>query len=214
MRGVTVGDTVTGAAGSFLFHVPTIGSYRVRAIRIGYAGRITEPIAVEPKVESSIRLGLRPAALPLDTLTVVAESVTTEQWVPWLADQGFYQRKREGLGSFLTREQIENKDPLTVADLLKGMPGELVRCGAPRSWGMSMRAATSMFLGRKCQPTVVLDGAVVSVGGSARTSSGNVDLIDPHNLEAIEVYPGPAGVPVQYSGYMSPCGAILLWSRR
>ena len=34
------------------------------------------------------------------------------------------------------------------------------------------------------------------------------------NLEAIEVYPSPAGLPVQYSGYLSPCGAILLWSRR
>ena len=114
----------------------------------------------------------------------------------------------------MTRQEIEKKDPLIVADLLEGMPGVRVRCGTPVSCTITMRAATSMFLGKKCQPTVVLDGAVVSMGGTARDASGNVDLIDPHNIEAIEVYPGPAGVPVQYSGYMSPCGAILLWSRR
>ena len=63
-----------------------------------------------------------------------------------------------------------------------------------------------MFILRGCTPTVVLDGAVVG--------RGDVDVVAPHSLEAIEVYPSAAGVPVQYSGYLSPCGAILLWSRR
>ena len=69
-----------------------------------------------------------------------------------------------------------------------------------------------MFIGKGCAPTVVLDGVVVTAGGSGGT--GDLDSFNPFNLEAIEIYPSPAGVPVQYSGYMSPCGAVLLWSRR
>jgi hypothetical protein len=87
-----------------------------------------------------------------------------------------------------------------------------VRCAGPLRCAITMRAANTMFLGKPCAPTVVLDGAVVTVGGSR--GSGDVNWVDPHNLEALEVYPSPAGVPVQYSGYMSPCGAILMWSRR
>jgi hypothetical protein len=59
----------------------------------------------------------------------------------------------------------------------------------------------------------VLDGVVLRVGGTG--GSGSLDgLLNPFDIEAIEVYPSPAGVPVQYSGYMSPCGAIIAWSRR
>jgi hypothetical protein len=39
-------------------------------------------------------------------------------------------------------------------------------------------------------------------------------LLDPFNIEAVEIYTSPAGVPVQYKGYLSPCGAIIAWSRR
>lgn len=211
-RGVTVRDTVTGASGDFTFDLPVIGSYRVRAVRIGYAGRITEPIGVDAKLESRIRLVLRPNPLSLDTLTVVAESVATEQWVPWLADVRFYDRRHKGFGHFLTRQEIEKKQPEVVTDLLRDMPGIRLACPSRRSCSILMPAAGLMFIGKTCAPTVVLDGAVVSVGGTG--GSGDVNWENPHDLEAIEVYPSPAGLPVQYAGYMSPCGAVLLWSRR
>ena len=62
-------------------------------------------------------------------------------------------------------------------------------------------------------PSVVLDGAVLQVGGVSGGLSAD-ELLNPFNIEAVEVYPSAAGVPVQYGGYMSPCGAIVAWSRR
>jgi len=211
-RDVTVGSAVTGLSGSFMFHLPAAGDYRIRAIRIGYASRITEPIGVDTRFETSIQVVLLPNPVPLDTLTVVAENVPAEKRIPWLADDGFYDRRRKGFGYFLTHEEIEKKHPLVVADLLKGMAGVEVHCSGPFSCAITMAGSSSMFLGKPCAPRVVLDGAVVSVGGSR--GSGSVNWFQVTSLEAIEVYPSAAGMPVQYAGYMSPCGAILLWSRR
>jgi len=203
-RGAMVADAVTGAAGSFMFRLPGFGAYQVRAKRIGYASRITEPIAADSTFAYSIQVGLPANPVPLDTLTVVAEKVTVEKQVPWLADAGFYRRRRMGFGHFLDREEIEKKHPLVVTDLLEGMPGVEVHCSSALSCGVTM-AGSQMFIGKPCAPTVVVDGIVVS---------GGMSTVQVFDLEAIEVYPSPAGVPVQYSGYLSPCGAILLWSRR
>ena len=72
-----------------------------------------------------------------------------------------------------------------------------------------------MFVRGVCRPTVVLDGVVLRVGGAGNARDLLLDdLLNPFNLEAVEVYPSAAGVPVQYQGYMSPCGAILAWSQR
>jgi hypothetical protein len=203
-RGAMVADAVTGAAGSFTFRLPGFGAYQVRARRIGYASRITDPIAVDSTFAYSIQVVLRVNPVPLDTLRVVAEKVTVEKQVPWLADAGFYDRRRKGFGHFLDREEIEKKHPLVIADLLEGMPGVEVHCSSWRSCCVAM-AGSRMFILKGCAPTVVLDGVPIS---------GGVDALDVFNLEAIEVYPSPAGLPVQYSGYLSPCGAILLWARR
>ncbi len=77
-----------------------------------------------------------------------------------------------------------------------------------------MRAANTMFFRGKCNPSVVLDGVLLQPGGTASGGLSLDDLVNPFNIEALEVYPGPEGVPVQYSGYLSPCGAILVWSKR
>ena len=39
-------------------------------------------------------------------------------------------------------------------------------------------------------------------------------LVHPDNVAAIEVFPSPAGVPVQYNNRGSACGVILVWTRR
>ncbi len=207
-----VGDTLTGSDGAFTFHLPAVGVYVLLIRRIGYAMAHSLSIDVRAGVESTVRFELQPAAVPLDTIAVVGDTGLARGPVRWLADVGFYGRRSKGFGYFLTRDDIDKKDPLTVSDLLKGIPGIRVSCGSPLSCTITMPAATSMFIGKRCAPTVVLDGAVVTVGGSGGT--GNLDWFNPFNLEAIEIYPSPAGVPVQYAGYMSPCGAVLLWSRR
>ncbi len=169
-----------------------------------------------------VSLSLPSNPITLDTVTVVAKEI--ERRLPYLADAGFYRRRQEGFGHFLTRDEIDKRDPLILTDLLHGMSGVRVTCGGqqrgPSQGGpgvqctVTMRAANTMFFRGKCNPSVVLDGVLLQPGGTASGGLSLDDVVNPFNIEALEVYPGPEGVPVQYSGYLSPCGAIIVWSRR
>jgi Carboxypeptidase regulatory-like domain len=207
-RGTAVANAVTRGDGRFTFLLPVVGDYRVRVIRIAYRSTLTEPVSVTSAFVADIELRLCPSPLPLDTLTVVAKRVPVERELPYLVGDGFYDRQHKGFGYFLTRTDIEKHSPVVVTDVLRGLAGVTVMGGDVETPG-----ASTMFFGKPCHVTVVLDGEVLRVGGSG--GRGSLDkLLNPFNLEAIEVYPSPAGVPVQYSGYMSPCGAIIAWSRR
>jgi len=213
----TVGNVVTGADGVFAFRLPAVGAYQVRVSRLGYSPKMTEPIGVDSSFLTSVQLQLVPSAVPLDPLTVAAEHVVVEKQLPYLADAGVYDRRHKGFGHFLTRSDIEKRDPQLMTNALRGLSGVQVVCTGrrlPVRCDVLMPAAATMFFRGVCLPSVVLDGVALRVGGVGSPSATLDDLLNPFNIEAIEVYTSPAGVPVQYSGYMSPCGAIIAWSRR
>ncbi len=205
--GVAVGGGATGADGRFALQVPRRAVYRLRASRLGYDGAVSAPIDLGSGADGSVLLRLAPTPVELPSLTVEANARVAR-----LEDVGFYRRRAMGFGHLLAPEEIVAKNAVWVSDLLRGMAGVRV-IGNPGSASIITRASSSMFLRGQCWPSIVLDGYIVSVGGLG--GGGSLDrFLSPHDIEALEVYPGPAGVPVQYSGYMSPCGAILIWRRR
>lgn len=206
--GAALAVKVTSTDGAFSFKLPRMGEYRLLVSRIGYPSIATKRFVVDSAFTARVSLTLPSTPLTLDTVKVVASG--TEQRLQYLADAGFYRRRQIGFGHFLTRAEIEKRDPLFMSDLLHDMPGVRVTC-----CDITMRAANTMFMRGKCQPSVVLDGVVLRAGGVGSPGDLSLnDLINPFNVEALEVYPGPEGVPVQYAGYLSPCGAIIVWSRR
>lgn len=214
--GATSAYAVTDSTGQFVFRLPAVGAYRLRAARFGYTTRLTESIILDSAFAASVTVLLTPSAVPLDTLTVIAEKMAVERQIPWLAEDGFYDRRRKGFGYFLTRSDIATRDPARMTNALRGLSGVGVVCSGrrmPVTCDAFMPGALTMFLGKVCLPSVVLDGVVVRVGGSSGGSSID-ELLNPFNMEAIEVYTSPAGIPPQWGGYISPCGAIVAWSRR
>jgi len=209
--GTALTALVTSPDGQFTFNIPHLGEYRLLIGRIGYPISISKPFVFSSAFTARVSLRLPSNPITLDTVTVVAKEI---ERLPYLVDAGFYQRRQAGFGHFLTRDEIDKRDPLILSDLLKGMSGVRVICTGARHCAVTMRAANTMFFRGPCNPSVVLDGAVLQPGGTSSGGLGLDELINPFNVEAIEVYPSPAGVPVQYSGYLSPCGAIIIWSRR
>ncbi len=88
---------------------------------------------------------------------------------------------------------------------------------------------------QRCRPSISIDGLLVQVG---RREGANREVrpIDPEGLErvvgsrdldrtgwqdivnvvevaAIEVFAGGAGLPDWVAGTLSPCGAILIWTK-
>jgi len=211
---VPASQAVTDRAGDFILRVAAPGGYRLRVRRLGYSPRITQPIAVDSTFEASVRLWLTPVAVPLDTVNVVAEQVPVEKRLGYLVDAGFYERRRLGFGLFMTRPHIDSIMPRVMSDLFHGISGVRIACQRSRSCDLLMPAAATMFYRGTCWPSVIVDGVVIRPGGLKRDPMTLDELLDPFNVDAIEVYRSPAGVPVQYSGYLSPCGAIIVWSRR
>ena len=70
---------------------------------------------------------------------------------------------------------------------------------------------TIRFRNSRCAPLTWLDGMPLYAG------EFDLDALDPHSLEGIEVYSGPASVPAQFSGnrhMSSSCGTVIIWSRQ
>lgn len=198
--GVRIADAVTKTDGEFTLHLPAAGEYRLHASRLGYATTITEPIRVDSGSDASVVIPMVRLPLPLDTVTVVARPVpATQQQVRHLVNAGFYNRQRMGFGHFLTRADIDNRAAPQFKDLLTGIPG------------VRVPGSTTMFIGKFCSPSVVLDGMLLSRGGTG-ASGGGFDALNPFNLEAVEIYRHSSSVPVQWR--TSACGAIVAWSRR
>ena len=211
--GESVGGASTSNGGEFSVQLPAAGSYVVRASKAGYQPTMTRPITVGVGLDASIRLRLQPSKTPADTLAVAAESVAVEEEIPYLAQVGFYAREHRGIGRFLTRAELDKVRSDRLTDALRGMPGVQIVCSGAYCDVQAPGAAT-MFTRGVCQQTVVLDGVVLRSGGISSGGEPVDQLLNPFNLAGVEVYSSPSGVPVQFKGYMSPCGAIIAWSRR
>jgi TonB family protein len=115
---------------------------------------------------------------------------------------GFYQRRSQGFGRFITREQIVKSDATRLSDLFRTIPGARLVSTSTIQNAVRMRGATS------CPPLLWLDGT------PAATAEYNLDTIDPLSVDAIEIYNGPSEVPLQFKPPMDvqACGAIVIWS--
>jgi len=214
----TVATSVSDESGRFELAAPRPGPYRVRVERIGYTTAVLGPLQLDADRVTEVTLRLAANAVPLDALTVTA--VATGE-VAALARVGYYERKRLGLGRFIERDEIERRRPQRTSDLFLSMSGvRLVRRGSLMDVLMRSGAASSMMTkvsDENCTPPIFLDGQLVSWSDGMAAPTGsqrfNLDSLPWRDIEAIEVYAGPAQVPAQYSGAQSACGVVLFWTR-
>ena len=176
--GVALNVTVTQADGTFHFNLPGVGQYRLLISRIGYPSIASKRFMVDSAFTARVSLTVPSIPLTLDTVTVVASGA--EKRLQYLADAGFYRRRQMGFGHFLTRAEIDKRDPVIMSDLFHDMPGVRVTCAGPRSCNITMRAANTMFFRGKCEPSIVLDGVLIRAGGVTSQGGPSLDgLIDP-----------------------------------
>lgn len=201
----------TDTTGAFVFEIDAPGAYRLKAERIGYRTATTDTFSIHPGELVEVTLRLAPDAVALAPLTVTARSYPPS---PYLTNAGFYDRRKLGIGMFLTRAEIARRNTHRFSDVLRSVAGIRVDPAGP---GGRSRARSSRSLGR-CQPLLVLDGVVTTVGGG-RSMFRNPDVplddvLDPADIEGLEIYRGSSEVPTQFNISTADCGAILVWTRR
>jgi hypothetical protein len=190
-------SAATDTAGNFVLRAPAAGSYHLRAERMGYRTAMTPPLELEDKDTLRVEFRLSVEAVELNPITVTGYSRR-----PPGPLGGFYDRaRRGGFGRFITREQIERQHPSQTTDLLRTVAGiQLTPARFGGRYNVRMRGG--------CAPRVYLDGIPIRMAGTTID-----DLVQPSELEGIEIYRSSAEVPGEFSS-LSSCGAIALWTRR
>jgi hypothetical protein len=185
--------------------------------KIGYAPQTLGPFQLRMGHAVEVDVSLRPLVVGLEPITVTGEAP-----VPFLANVGFYERRKRRPGVFLDREAIEKRPAASnVGHLLRGMPGVRVDshdrirlryfgpCDTlpPEVWIDGMRIPQGTASSTRIEPSKIIGP------GSSPVSENWQEFVPPSAIEAIEVYRGSSEVPVQYNVTGSACGVILIWTR-
>ena len=189
----------TGTDGRFELTGLPAGPVEVIVRRLGFSPAKI-PLQLDSGELRDIRVLLSPVAMMMDSIAVTAEAPAVEK-----AYGGFEMRKSRGFGTFITREQIEKKNPRVTTDLFRTVSGvKLLReNGTPTV--VSTRLGTLAY----CPVRYFIDGTSYPLYGQSIDTM--IHVVD---IGAIEVYPGGATVPPQFGGRESACGVIAIWTRQ
>jgi Carboxypeptidase regulatory-like domain/TonB-dependent Receptor Plug Domain/Gram-negative bacterial TonB protein C-terminal len=198
---VTVAGTVlratTDTGGRFRVVGLPAGASTLQVRRLGYRAALV-PVSVESGATGSVTVTLLPVPRELDPVLVEASRQPSVRYL-----QGFYERRSKGHGHFITRDQLSTRNWSDMTDVLRSL------VPAVRITSSRMARNAVRLRGSRCAPLVWLDGAPAMAG------EFDLDVISPETVSGIEIYAGPATVPVEFRSArgLEACGVIVVWSR-
>lgn len=188
-------SVTSDSAGRFALEGLPAGRVTVSVRRLGYepANLVLDLVAGR---RDSLFVTLVALPLTLPGLTSTADAYLRLH----LAD--FFRHRENGVGRYYERSQITAMRVGQLSDVMRRMPG--VRVSPDRNGRYTLRMGRST---RNCQPDFWVD--------NVRAHMLNVDDIPVTDIEALEVYNGPSGLPPEYNNrFGNPaCGAIVIWTR-
>ena len=188
--------TVTDGRGRFNLTDLEPGLVQVQFTHLSYAPRTTTLI-VQAGRTVEINASISARAIELEAIEVTVRSRFLER-------NGFYRRLERGFGKQFTQKDLEAIDPMYVSDLIWRVPGVRVRrSNLGPTVAVSGRGVS--FSGGGCVLPVYVDGF--------RVYDAHLDEYRPEWIDAMEVYHGIAGTPIEYGGILNSCGVVLLWTR-
>jgi hypothetical protein len=210
---------VSDSVGRYAVQAPASGKYRMLAVAPGFDAVKVPEMFLEQGRTMTLDIKLSPAiaatATQLEKVTISAERpvVSAPRSNPHKYDE-FLMRRKMGIGTFLTREQIEAKPVSQTPQIFSQIAGLKVRQHGTEWYIQSQRCPARLGDGRQDEdmeqdnpslyPILFVDGFRVR-GLKFLTS------ISPTQIEAIEVYQGAAQLPADAKG--NACAAIYVWLR-
>ena len=204
--GATVATARTSDAGTFALEIAHPRTLRLHIQLQGYAAYSGSIITITDGRTDLGDIALQPSVTALDSIPARADARD-----PVLARTGFYDRRQSGTGIFLERVDVARKQARTATDILRGIANvTILRRGGATD---ILIRATASFRGRtQCTPPIYLNGVLVAFGQS---SDARLDLesLRAEDVEAVEIYSGPASIPARFGGAHSACGVVAFWTR-
>ncbi len=181
---------ITDSLGRYALRDLPGGTQILEVKRIGYLiGQVPVQLRSGTPTRQDVRL-LR--IVNLDSIRVVAQRSRYRE---------FERNKRSygGFGRFLTQDDIERTNPVETSDLVRMTIGFRVEGTGLSAKVISSRGPISL-LGGQCESNIVIDGM----------PNQDINLVNPHDIGAMEVYRGQTA-PLPYD---SACGTIVIWTKR
>lgn len=201
----------TTATGDYALEGLEPGMHQILFRRVGFRPVLLRALLVEGDTLDRTVI-LERAAVELAPLEVTVSNVPPGM-------ERFAERRASGQGTYWDTKLLRKSEHRQIADMLRSVAGvrPVVSGGsliaAVRRGGGGIAASRGE---RPCYMAVWLDGVQLFAPTALGSPTGVPDLskFKVHDLEAVEVYPGPATLPPELSGTGGMCGALVLWSRR
>ncbi len=191
----------TNAKGQFTLSKVPKGELAITVRRLGYQPQ-EQTVVLSGGEHDSVKVVLVAQPAVLEAVAVDASERHRRQGI-----EDFYVRRTQGIGTYITRQQLEQLRGTQPTDALRTVPGiQLIRT---RNGDNAVRfTGTSSINHRDCPPSLWLDGQ--------RVTNMELDQIPASNIEGIELYRGASTTPAQFwqgNTQNTFCGTIVVWSR-
>jgi hypothetical protein len=192
------------STGSFRIGGLSSGRHMLTVRRLGF-----QPATVPSQTGSDVDVRLKALPKLLQEVVISGEVVS----VPFRFEE-VYRRAASGFGHFITREEIERRNPYATRDLLNGIPGIVTYGDATvfQKCRKRQRGGPPNFeSANKVQ--VYIDGRRFTRFSDGETAAdAAMASVSPGSIQAMEVYTGVAQVPGEFA--YDACAVILIWTKR
>jgi hypothetical protein len=190
--------TVTGDSGTFALRDLPAGSQTIEVRKLGFAATDTA-LMLSSKSPVQFDMILHAAPVTLSTVNVGALREAA------LVRVGFERRKKGGIGHYLTEEQVRNSGAMEVSDLMRTMPGFIVR--QTRLGQVILQGRGQSIANRGCV-AYVIDRVPFT-----DQPLGTIDsFVKPDDIIGLEAY-DPAEAPADLVVAPLNCSVIVIWTR-
>jgi outer membrane receptor protein involved in Fe transport len=151
----------------------------------------------------------------LPAVTVTAKPVVETAGPNWRKYDLFLMRRKLGMGTFLTRDQIEAKPAAQTFQLFQNIPGLKISQHGTQWIIRSQRCPAKLPMAGGPPPDMDGDNPeypILFIDGFRVRGLNTLNTLKPNEIEAIEVYQGAAQLPAEAKG--NACAAIFVWLRQ
>lgn len=188
------GPRVTANAnGEFILTDAPMGTRMLEVRSLGYYPDRRRVDVV--KGAPALRVVLSTFRAVLDTVKIRARRLADRH------DSGFEERKRSGVGKYLTAEDISKRGAVFTSGIFRSIAGLRVINDSIQMRGIFQNADW-------CVPEFYIDGRYMYTQGGEELDAAML----PKDIAAIEVYT-ETNVPPQFSQGMGGCGSIVIWTK-
>jgi hypothetical protein len=119
----------------------------------------------------------------------------------------FDERRALKVGHFIAADEIDKRNPTYLSDLLRSVLSVNIQETPTKRVALSKRSPMASFRSSICPFQIFVDGLIFSEDGDVS------NVPPPSNIAGVEIYSGPATIPLQYKRHDTQCGIILIWTK-